>query len=82
MFVRYCQVVDQLKRYLFHWYKVHKRGTAVTYSIKIQACQYLLRHKLVYNSGFQTLNCRYSLGIQPMYPNFCLALVTWYNLLP
>ena len=37
-------------------------------------------HKLVYNGGFQTLNCRYLFGIRPMWPKFCVALVTRYDL--
>ena len=37
-------------------------------------------HKLVYNGGFQTLNCRYSFGIQHMWPKFCVTLVTRYDL--
>ena len=40
----------------------------------------ILSHKLVYNGGFQTLNCCYWFGIQPMWPKFCAALVTRYDL--
>ena len=32
--------------------------------------QSLLSRKLVHNGGFQTLNCHYSFGIQPMWPKF------------
>ena len=35
--------------------------------------QFLLSHNLVYNGGFQTLNCRYSFGIQLMWQKFCVA---------
>ena len=31
-------------------------------------------------ADFQTLNCRYSFGIQPMWPKFCMALITRYDL--
>ena len=40
-----------------------------------------LHHKLMYNGSFQTLNCSYSFGVQPMLPKFCVALVTRYDLL-
>ena len=43
--------------------------------------QSLLSHKLVYNGNFQTLDCRYSFGIQPMWLKFCVALVTGCDLL-
>ena len=38
--------------------------------------QSFLSHTLVYNGGFQTLNCRYSFGTRPLWPKFCVALVT------
>ena len=37
--------------------------------------------KLEYNDGFQTLNCRYSFGVQLTWPKFCMALGTRYDLL-
>ena len=43
--------------------------------------QSLIRHKLGYNGGFQTLNCCYSFRIQAMWPKLCMALVMRYDLL-
>ena len=43
--------------------------------------QSLRSRKLVYNGSFQTVNGHYSFGIQPMWPKFCVALVTRYDLL-
>ena len=52
---------------------------ACSINFTIQQC--LLSQKLVYNGGFQTLNWNYSFRIQPMWPEFCVALVTGCDLI-
>ena len=47
---------------------------------KLGIHQSLLSQKLVYNGGFQTLNCRSSFEIQLMWPKFRVALVTRHDL--
>ena len=43
--------------------------------------QFSLSHKLVHNGAdFQTLDCCYQFGIQPLWPKVCVALITTYDL--